>query len=66
MVILASTLWQPLLQIGGPARLHDTECDDWLPEPEGALTAVIISIGSIAGLLVKYLKFLCFCHAGHF
>ena len=43
VLILASALWQPLLPGGGPARLHDTEHDDWLPEPEGALTAVSIS-----------------------
>lgn len=39
MVILASTLWQPVLSVGGPARLYDTQHDGWLPEPEGVLTA---------------------------
>lgn len=56
VVILASALWQPLLQVGGPACLHDTECDDWLPQSKGAVTAVIISISSIAGFLVRYLS----------
>lgn len=60
VVILASALWQPLLQIGGPAFLHDTGCDDWLPEPKGAMTAVIISISSIASVLVKFLSFFVF------
>lgn len=36
MVVLASTLREPLLQAGGPARLHDRQHHVWLPEPEGA------------------------------
>lgn len=44
MVVLASSLREPLLQVGGPARLHDTGRDGRLPEPEGALTRRYICV----------------------
>lgn len=37
VVVLAASVREPLLQVGGSARLHDTGRDGRLPEPEGAL-----------------------------
>lgn len=36
VVVMASTLWQPLQQAGGSACLHDPQYEAWLPEPKGA------------------------------
>lgn len=42
-VILASTLWQPLLPVGGPTWLYVSEHDEWLPEPEGVLMYIFFT-----------------------
>lgn len=36
VVVMASTLWEPLQQAGGSACLHDPQYEAWLPEPKGA------------------------------
>lgn len=61
VVVVASSLWQPLLPAGGAADLYDTEHDEWLFESEGALAAFIISVfpQSIPGLDCVTLVFLC-------
>lgn len=38
MVVLAAFVREPLLQVGGPACLHDTGRDGRLPQPEGGVT----------------------------
>lgn len=57
VVVLASAVWQPLLPVGGPACLYDTEHDVRIPEPEGALTSVIISINPEAASQGEILHF---------
>lgn len=51
---MASTLWEPLQQAGGPACLHDPQYEAWLPEPKGAPTTAFISICSRNALSVTY------------
>lgn len=60
VVILASTLWQPLLPVGGPACMHDTDYDDWIPEPKGALIVAIICIRPMAVFWDEHLGFFYF------
>lgn len=52
VLVLASTLWEPLLQAGGPACLHDRQYDVWLPEPKGASPPALVSICSSFELLI--------------
>lgn len=64
VVVMASTLWEPLQQAGGSACLHDPQYEAWLPEPKGA--SAFISICSRNDLSVTYLSSFLYIYCSFF